>query len=150
MKDGHGGVTIGSEASGGVRDVFAEKCTMDSPNLDRVLRLKTNSVRGGFIENVFMRDVKVGQVAGAILSIDLFYEEGNAGQFPPAVHDIEMTKVTSRQSKYALYLRGYQQSPLRNIRIRQCSFENVSEADIVENVEGLIFDEVMVNGRARY
>ncbi len=149
MKDGHGGVTIGSEASGGVRNVFAEKCTMDSPNLDRVLRLKTNSVRGGFIENIFMRNVKVGQVADAILSINLFYEEGNAGQFPPAVHDIEMTKVTSRRSKYALYLRGYQQSPLRNIRIKQCSFGNVSEADIVENVEGLIFDEVMVNGRAR-
>jgi len=61
MKDGHGGVTIGSETSGGVRNVFAEDCRMDSPNLDRALRIKTNSVRGGVIERIYLRDVKVGQ-----------------------------------------------------------------------------------------
>ncbi|MEO8367994.1 MAG: glycoside hydrolase family 28 protein [Candidatus Solibacter sp.] len=38
MKDGHGGVTMGSECSGDIRNVFAQDCTMDSPNLDRVLR----------------------------------------------------------------------------------------------------------------
>ncbi|HVQ65011.1 MAG TPA: glycoside hydrolase family 28 protein [Terriglobia bacterium] len=52
MKDGHGGVTIGSEISGGARNVFAERCRMDSPQLDRALRLKTNSVRGGVIERI--------------------------------------------------------------------------------------------------
>jgi polygalacturonase len=49
MKDGHGGVTIGSEMSGGVRNVFVESCDMDSPELERALRLKTNALRGGFI-----------------------------------------------------------------------------------------------------
>jgi len=140
MKDGHGGVTIGSEASGGVRNVFAEDCDMDSPNLERALRLKTNSVRGGFIENVFMRNVKVGQVADAVLRINLFYEEGDAGQFPPRVRNIEMTNVTSKKSKYALYLRGYEHSPLRNIRISNCLFENTSHPNVIENVEGLTFD----------
>jgi polygalacturonase len=149
MKNGHGGVTIGSEASGGVRNVFAENCRMDSPELDRALRLKTNSVRGGFIENVFMRNVTVGQVADAILSVNLFYEEGDAGQFPPVVRNIEMVNVTSRKSKYALYLRGYKQNPLRDIRLSQCSFENVAQEDVVENVEGLVLDRVMVNGRIR-
>ena len=47
MKDGHGGVTIGSEISGGARQIFAERCQMDSPQLDRALRIKTNAVRGG-------------------------------------------------------------------------------------------------------
>jgi polygalacturonase len=149
MKDGHGGVTMGSEASGGVRNVFAENCSMDSPNLDRVLRLKTNSVRGGFIEDIFMRHVTVGQVADAILRVDLFYEEGDAGQFPPRIRNIEMMNVTSKKSRYALYLRGYKRAPLRNIRLAHCSFENVSESDVVENVEGLTFDSVTVNGRIR-
>jgi polygalacturonase len=147
MKNGHGGVTIGSEASGGVRNVFADHCRMDSPKLDRALRLKTNSVRGGFIENIFMRDVTVGQVADAILSINLFYEEGDAGQFPPQIRNIEMVRVKSQKSKYALYLRGYKQAPLRNIRLSQCSFENVSASDIIENVEGLALDQVTVNGQ---
>ena len=60
MKDGHGGVVIGSEISGGARNIFAERCRMDSPRLDRALRIKTNSVRGGTVEGVYMRDVTVG------------------------------------------------------------------------------------------
>jgi hypothetical protein len=50
MKDGHGGVTMGSDCSGDIRNVFAQDCTMDSPNLDRVLRFKDNAIRGGVIE----------------------------------------------------------------------------------------------------
>jgi polygalacturonase len=147
MKDGHGGVTIGSEASGGVRNVFAENCRMDSAKLDRVLRLKTNSVRGGFIENVFMRNVTVGQVADAVFHVDLFYEEGDTGQFPPKVQNIEIVNVTSKKSKYAYYLRGSQKAPLHNIRLEGCSFENVAKPDVVENVEGLTLDRVTVNGK---
>ena len=137
MKDGHGGVTIGSEASGGVRNVYAENCHMDSPNLDRALRLKTNSVRGGFIENIFMRNVTVGQVSDAVLRINLFYEEGDAGAFPPIIRNIEMKNVTSKKSKYALYIKGYEHTPIRDIRIINCVFENASLPDVIENVEGL-------------
>jgi len=122
---------------------------MDSPNLDRVLRLKTNSVRGGFIENVFMRDVTVGQVADAILRVDLFYEEGDAGRFPPTVRNIEMVNVTSKKSRYVLFLRGYKNAPLRDIRLSRCAFDNVAARDVIENVEGLQFQAVSVNGNPR-
>jgi unsaturated rhamnogalacturonyl hydrolase len=74
MKDGHGGVTIGSEISGGCRNVFVEDCVMDSPNLDRAIRFKSNAVRGGVVENIFVRNVKVGTVADAALQIDFLYE----------------------------------------------------------------------------
>ena len=83
MRDGHGGVTIGSEISGGVRNVFAEQCQMDSPHLDRALRLKNNAMRGGVLEHIYMRDVTVGQVADAVLSVDFIYEEGATGTFTP-------------------------------------------------------------------
>jgi polygalacturonase len=148
MKDGHGGVTIGSEASGGVRNVFAENCRMDSPNLDRVLRIKTNSVRGGVIERIRMRSVTVGQVADAVLHVDLFYEEGDKGQFPPVVRDIEMRGVTCGKSNYALYLRGYPSAPIRDVRLDNCRFDNVAKPDRIENVEGLRRTAVTVNGRA--
>ena len=146
MKDGHGGVTIGSEASGGVRNVFAENCRMDSPNLDRVLRLKTNSVRGGVIERIRMRKVTVGQVADAVLQIDLYYEEGDKGQFPPVVRDIEMRDVTCGKSNYALYLRGYPSARVRDIRLEDCRFDNVAKASVLENVDGLAVSNVSVNG----
>ncbi len=74
MKNGHGGVVIGSEISGGCKNVFAHDCVMDSPNLDRVLRIKTNSCRGGVIEHINLRDIKVGQCGESVLKINLDYE----------------------------------------------------------------------------
>lgn len=69
MEDGHGAVVIGSEISGGCQNVFAEDYMMDSPNLERVLRIKTNNCRGGVIENINMRNIKVGQCSEAVLKI---------------------------------------------------------------------------------
>jgi polygalacturonase len=144
MKDGHGGVTIGSETSGGVRNVFAEDCRMDSPNLDRALRIKTNSVRGGVIERIYLRDVQVGQVADAAIHADLFYEEGDAGPFKPVVRNIEVRGLTCRKSNYALYLRGYKDAPIRAVRLEQCVFENVAKPNVVENVEDLALIDVKI------
>jgi len=147
MKDGHGGVTIGSEVSGDVRNVFAEDCRMDSPNLDRALRLKTNAVRGGVIEHIRMRNVTVGQVADAVVHVDFFYEEGAKGPYQPVVRDIEVRNVSCQKSRYVLYLRGFPSSPIRDLRLEECTFENVAKPDVVENVEGLRLTGVKVNGK---
>lgn len=146
MKDGHGGVTIGSEISGSVRNVFVEDCQMDSPQLDRALRLKTNAMRGGTIEHVYMRNVTVGQVADSVLSIDFTYEEGAAGSFMPTVRDIELERVTSSRSKYALYLRGFPTAPIRDIRLINCRFDGVANPDVLEHVDGVTRRGLILNG----
>jgi len=146
MRDGHGGVVIGSEMSGGARDVFAERCRMDSPNLDRVLRIKTNSVRGGFVEGVYMRDVTAGQVADAVVRVNFLYEEGDAGAFDPVVRDIDVRRVTSEKSTYALYLVGYPESPVRGVRLVGCRFAGVEQGNVVEHVEDLDLNDVLING----
>jgi len=148
MKDGHGGVTIGSEISGGARNIFAERCKMDSPQLDRALRLKNNSQRGGLIERVYMRDVTVGQVKEAIVSIDFNYEEGDNGDFPPVVRDIEVRNVTSAKSQYALYLRGFSRAVITNVRLKDCNFQNVAKPDLMEHVKDIVLSNVTVNGAA--
>ena len=117
MKDGHGGVVIGSEISGGARNVFAEKCTMDSPQLDRALRIKTNAVRGGVIEGIYMRNVTVGEVAEAVVTINFFYEEGEAGSYMPIVRNVDVRNVTSRKSLHGLLLRGFKNAPISGVRI---------------------------------
>ena len=116
MKDGHGGVSIGSEASGDVRNVFVENCNMDSPHLNVALRIKTNSFRGGKIENVSMRNCTVGQVAQAILDVDLYYEEGEGGAFTPLVSNIAVENVTCNKSKVAVSLKGYKSARSRRPR----------------------------------
>ena len=147
MKDGHGGVVIGSEISGGARNIFAERCRMDSPQLDRALRIKTNSVRGGIVEGIYMRDVAVGQVAEAVVTIDFFYEEGDTGTYPPTVRDVEVRKVTSRKSQYALLLRGYAHDPIADVRVVDCTFDGVEKPDVVEAVKGLTLKNVRRNGQ---
>jgi polygalacturonase len=149
MHDGHGGVVIGSEASGGARNVFVERCRMDSPRLDRALRFKTNSVRGGLIESVYMRDITVGQVAEAVVTADFFYEEGDTGRFPPALRDVELRHVTSQKSRYGLLLRGYRHAPISNVRIVDCRFDGVAEGDRLEGVDDIRFVNTRVNGVLR-
>ena len=146
MNDGHDGVTIGSEISGGCRNVFIEDCRMDSPNLDRVLRLKTNSVRGGFIENIYMRNVTVGQLADAAIPIDFHYEESDTGKFPPTVRNIDITNLRCRKLKSVIYARGYANAAIRGIRLKDCVFSSAALPDTLEHVEGLSLVNVMVNG----
>ena len=147
MKDGHGGVVLGSEISGGARDIFAEQCQMDSPQLDRALRIKTNSVRGGTVDGVYMRNVTVGQVAEAVVTVDYFYEEGDTGKYPPVVRNIDVRNVTSSKSQYALLLRGYAHDPITGVRIADCRFEGVQKDDVLDAVEGLELRNVTRNGK---
>ncbi len=108
MRNGHGGVVIGSEVSGGCRRVFAHDCTMDSPELERVLRIKTNSCRGGVVEQIQMRDIEVGVCREAVLKINLQYEprEDCDRGYPPLVREILMQDVHCRRSRYAVQLIG--------------------------------------------
>jgi len=147
MKDGHGGLTIGSEMSGGVRNVFAENCRLDSPNLEQALRFKTNAMRGGAIENVFFRNIQIGQIAHAVLQIDFNYEEGNKGPEHPVVRNIDIENVTCRKAERALDIRGFPDAKIRNIRLANCTIDRVAKPDVVENVEGLALADVTVNGK---
>jgi polygalacturonase len=146
MRDGHGGVTIGSEVTGGARHIFATGCRMDSPKLDRAFRFKNNSVRGGVVEHVYFRDIAIGQVSGAILDADDFYDEGDTGAFTPVLRDVEIRHVTSRRSGAVLRLRGYARSPIEDVRIVDCRFDGVGGPDLAEGVRGLTLTRVRVNG----
>jgi polygalacturonase len=147
MKDGHGGLTIGSEMSGGVRNVFAENCRLSSPNLNEALRFKTNAMRGGIIEHIYFRNITIGEVADAVLQIDFNYEEGEKGPERPVVRDIDLRSVTCRKAKYALQLKGFESSPIRGLRIENCDFQNIAEPNIVEHVEALSLKNVTLNGK---
>ena len=147
MKDGHGAITVGSEISAGVRNLFAENCTLDSPHLNQALRFKNNAVRGGLLEKFYFRNMRVGQVADAVLSVDFYYEEGEQGQFTPVVRDVLIDHLTSGKSKRALDLRGYKNAPIASVRLENCIFENVADSNILENVSGLSLRNVTLNGR---
>ena len=81
---------------------------MDSPNLDRVIRIKTSTCRGGIIENVFVRNITVGQCREAVLRINLQYEnreQCNRG-FTPTVRNVHLKNVTCQKSRLGVLIIG--------------------------------------------
>jgi len=145
MRNGHGGVVIGSEISGGVRNVFVEHCEMSSPELERGIRVKTNSVRGGLIENLFVRDVTIGEVQTAIV-IDFDYEEGDAGKFTPTVRNIDIRNLMCQKAKQVSQVRGYERSPIQNLHLNNCHFNNVGSIGVLEELDNFAASNVTING----
>ena len=154
MQNGHGGVVIGSEISGGCQNVYAENCEMDSPNLDRVLRIKTNSCRGGIIENINVRNVTVGQCGEAVLKINTDYEprEVCCRGFYPTVRNVTMENVTCKKSKYGVMIVGYQDQKLaytvNNITVKNCKFDGVYNKPIhqIGLAQDVTYENLFING----
>ncbi|WP_320053773.1 glycoside hydrolase family 28 protein [uncultured Acetobacteroides sp.] len=149
MKNGHGGVVIGSEVSGSCRNVFAEDCVMDSPLLERVVRIKSNSFRGGVIENIFVRNIKVGECSEAVLRIELNYEvkNGEKGGHNPAVHNINLDKITCLKSRYGIFIDGLNRDDqVSGISLSNCDFQQVSEGNLMTGVKGVTLKNVKIKG----
>ena len=145
MKDGHGGVVIGSEIAGGARNIYAINNTMDSPELDRVLRLKTSSSRGGIIENVFMKDTKVGTYKEAAVKFNMFYEK--PGNHIPTIRNIWVENLeVERGGEYGLLSAAYKSSPVQNVRMINVNIKGVKVPMKVDYIENLQFENVRING----
>lgn len=150
MEDGHGGVVVGSEITGGCQNVFVENCKMDSPDLDRVLRIKTNTCRGGIIENIYMRNVEVGQCREAVMRINLNYEPNEPAKrgFIPTVRNVYMSNVTCRKSKYGILINGLDDADnIYNINVENCNFTGVESEPVKRTGKShdLKFENLFVN-----
>lgn len=150
MEDGHGGVVIGSEISGGCENVYAENCYMDSPNLERVLRIKTNNCRGGLIQNINMRNVKVGRCKEAVLKINLDYEnnEDCYRGFEPTVRNVNMENVTCEKSEYGVLMIGLDNvDNIYDINLKNCTFNGVTKqpVKVTGRTKDVHYDNVFIN-----
>jgi unsaturated rhamnogalacturonyl hydrolase len=144
MKDGHGGVVMGSEISGRVSGVYIENCRMDSPNLDRALRFESNALRGGVIENVWMRNVEAGRVAEAILTVDFLYETGANGSHRPTVRNVNLENVRSAGSPRVMWVAGFPGATIDEIRFANCLFRGVESGELVQNAGSISFRNVVI------
>ncbi|MEY9849404.1 polygalacturonase [Streptacidiphilus sp. BW17] len=145
--NGHGGVTIGSEMTGGVRNVYARDLTMTSTGLQSGHRLKTNSVRGGFIEGTHVQRVNVTAIGGPLLLIDYNYGEGNTGQYPPQVTDINLRHWTVTAATQGWNVAGYATDPVGTVRLSDISVAGpLAQPNVAVNVTELDLTDVTVNG----
>jgi len=149
MKDGHGGVVIGSEIAGGCRNVFVEDCIMDSPQLERALRFKSNARRGGVLENIFMRNVTVGRVLEAIITVDFLYEEGAKGDQKPVLRNVQLENVTGKATPRLFYIVGFDGVTIDNIRVANCTFSGVEATDVINHAGRIELDHVTIEPKEK-
>ncbi|HJP72809.1 MAG TPA: glycoside hydrolase family 28 protein [Pseudonocardiaceae bacterium] len=147
FQGGHGGVTIGSEMSGGVSDVVAQRLTMTSPALQSGLRLKTNSARGGYITNIHLSHAEVTQLATAAVLIDFNYDEGAGHDHNPVVSGIHVDNLHVGKAKQALDMAGYPNDHITDVTLTDCTFDTVTSTDTVQYVDGLVLTNVTENGK---
>lgn len=145
--NGHGGVTVGSEMTGGVRNVYARDLAMNSPILQSGHRLKTNSVRGGFIEHTFVERVTAGTIGGPVLLIDYNYGEGDTGAFPPTVTDINLADWTVQSCSPAWTIAGYATDPVGTVTLSDIAVTSMTGTNSARYVTDFSLTDVTIGGR---
>ena len=157
MEDGHGGVVIGSEISGGYRNLYVEDCEMDSPHLERVIRIKTNNCRSGIIENIYVRNIRVGVCKETVLRINLNYEPGEqcVRGNNPVVRNVNLENVTCQKSQFGVILNGLEDAcNIYDVHLKDCTFNGVTPSKRYGGTvigqtgkfRNIHFDNVTING----
>src|SRR5215471_13865090 len=141
---GHGGVGIGSEMSGGVRNVYVTDC--EFRGTDRGLRIKSMRGRGGVIENIWYEHVRQQDLRAVGLEITTFYGSSTLvpkTETPPTIRGVHVRDVTNVGVKKAIEVVGLPERPIEDV-----TFDNVeiSSKDGVRCVDAqrVRFDHVKI------
>ncbi len=144
INDGHSMLSIGSELSGGIRNVLMEDCRAEK-EVNKIFFVKTNPERGGFVENVTMRRIKALDVKYEAVSAitDYFWRPGSVPldgilRATP-VRNIVLEDISASSAKAVYAFRGYETEPIRGLRLRNVKVGKVrkpSSAEFVEDFKG--------------
>ena len=106
---------------------------MDSPNLDRAFRFKSNAVRGGVIENIFVRNVEIGRVKRAVLSVEFNYEEGANGPHKPVLRNVRIENVTTKSAGRVSAITAFPGAVIEGVLLKDCTFRGVEAPDVIQD-----------------
>ncbi len=140
LERGHGGVVIGSEMSGGVKNVVISNCVFIGT--DRGIRIKTRRGRGGTIEDIRVSNLIMDGVL-CPFTMNLYYHIGERGNInvsdknPRSVNDgtphlrhIHFSHISAREVKHAAgFLYGLAEMPLEDISLSDISISISEEAE---------------------
>ena len=144
-KHGHGGLVIGSEMSGGVRNVFMHDC--EFVGTDRAIRIKSRLDRGGVVEKIYARDIKVRDMKHevVILNMDYSADKNSAStQKPPVFRDMCFERISGNGAPVAIRLSGLPGSPIQGIRFRDMTLQTTNGVS-AGFTTGLLFENIVLN-----
>lgn len=146
--DGHGGIALGSEMSGGILRVLADNNRFSSPNLTYALRLKTNARRGGRVEQIVLRNSVMEHVHGAAVHGTMLYEDGRSGDFLPLFRDITVENIRASGGDYGIFLESFPEVPIRGLVLRNVIIDGVRRPLHGRNWQDAVVEQVVINGKS--
>ena len=146
--DGHGGIALGSEMSGGIRRVLAVNNRFSSPNLTYALRLKTNARRGGRVEDIILADSVMDHVHGAAVHGTMLYEDGRNGSDLPVFHNITIENIIAHGGDYGIFLEAFDEVPVTGLTLRNIRIDGVARPMRSMNWKEPVVDDVIINGKS--
>ena len=144
--NGHGGVTIGSEMTGGVAHVYGRDLLFSSTELQAGHRLKTNSVRGGYVEDSNIFRVNAPIIGGPALIIDYTYGEGDTGTYYPTVTDINLLHWTVGQATAAWDVIGYTEDHVGTVLLNDFTLADQTGTNTLEFIDDFELVDVTIDG----
>jgi polygalacturonase len=145
MGSRHSGVCIGSEMSGGVRNVFVEDCRLQS--VSSALYFKANLDRGGLVEHIRARRLQAEKVRDGLVRFETTYQGYRGGNFPPSFRDFVMEDLSCDEATgFAINIEGAEAAPIRDVVIRRATVRQARAATSVKQVVNFRLEQVTVNG----
>jgi polygalacturonase len=141
---GHGGVVIGSEMSGGVRNVYVHDC--EFTGTDRGLRIKSMRGRGAVVENVWYQNVRHKDLRLMVVEITTFYGSSTLvpkTQTPPVIRGVHVRDISAVGAKEAMEIVGLPEAPLGDLTFANMNVASSDGAKCVD-VDGARFDNVKI------
>ena len=155
---GHGGFVVGSEMSGSVRNISVSNCQFLGTDVG--LRFKSRRGRGGIVENIYIRDINMFDIATESFLFDLYYGGKSASESladgdttpvdetvpavdetTPAFRNIYVKNLTSRNARRAMFFNGLPEMKIENINVENVTISATIGAEVVES-ENIHFKNV--------
>ena len=154
---GHGGFVIGSEMSSGARNIYINNCVFNGT--DTGLRMKSTRGRGGVVENIYMNNIRMVNIAGDAFTFDLYYanksvvnpdkDSSSADAVPPVTEEtpcfrnLYVSNVICQGAARAIYFNGLPEMPLDNLQMKNSVFVSDKGAEMYY-AKNITFDNVKI------
>lgn len=154
---GHGGFVIGSEMSSGARNIYINNCVFNGT--DTGLRMKSTRGRGGVVENIYMNNIRMLNIAGDAFTFDLYYanksvvdpdkDSSSADAVPPVTEEtpcfknLYVSNVICQGAARAIYFNGLPEMPLDNLHMKNSIFVSDKGAEMYY-AKNITFENVKI------
>jgi polygalacturonase len=140
------GVVIGSEMSAGVQNVFVENCKT-AGYLKRGIYIKTNADRGGYIRNIFVKNIKLDEVEDCLYITANYHGEGKG--FQSDISNVHFSDIScNKASESGIVIQGFADKKIRNISLNNIEIKSAKNAISNENAENVLMTDVFIGKKA--